>query len=60
MSAAFNPIDCKFPKMRKLGCSEEVCRLIVEGSMLGPRIFLIQIIEVSIVMDIVREILEEE
>ena len=30
-----------------------------EGSMLGPFIFLIQIIEVSIVMDIIREIIEE-
>ena len=87
MTAAFNVVDkdILIPKMRLLGCSELVCKLIYsymtgrqnsvkvrshvskpvpvstgigEGSVLGPLIFLICILEVSCVMEIIREKLE--
>ena len=89
MSAAFNLVDWKvlIPKLRMIGCSEEVCAMmksymlgrrnsvkiadhvsdpvdvstgVGEGSVLGPLIFLIQILEVSLVMEIVREKLQLE
>ena len=89
MSAAFNLVDKDIlkPKLKMLGCSEYVIKLIDsymtgrtnsvkvqgyvspavqvetgvgEGSVLGPLIFLICILEVSCVMEIVREIMEEK
>ena len=89
MSSAFNLVDevIIVPKLRSLGCSEYVCRLLQnymkgrknsvkigshvstpvsvetgvgEGSVLGPLLFLICILEVTIVMDLVRERLQAE
>ena len=89
LSAAFNvvPKEILIPKLRRLGCSDYVCRLlnsymsgrynsvkigqhvsppvqvrtgVGEGSVLGPLIFIICILEVSVVMELVMERLQNE